>query len=192
MYQGKHIRTPEPKKRRRLRWRKEFLTLCSVIVLLIGVVGGTIAYLVTNTDPVENTFTPAKSDINIPEDFNGEVKKDVKVTNDSEYPVYARATYVAYWVSDAEETKGQILPEVPELTTENINASDWEKIGDYWYCKKILAAGETSPVFITEMTAAKKDGCHLVVDVIAETVQAEPEQAVKDVWGVEPSSFIGQ
>lgn len=186
MYQGKHTRTPEPKKRRRLRWRKEFLTLCSVIVLLIGVVGGTIAYLVTNTDPVENTFTPAKSGIDIPENFDGETKKNVTVRNDSEYPVYARATYVAYWVSDEDNS---VLPEVPTLTGSGINTTDWTYRTEdgYWYYNKILPAGEKTSNFINEFSAEKKDGCHLVIDVIGETVQAEPEQAVKDVWGFVPT-----
>ncbi len=190
MYQGKHIRTPKPKRHRRLRWHKEFLTLCSVLVLLIGVVGGTLAYLVTNTAPVTNTFTPATSGIDIPEDFKGEVKKDVKVENKSDYPVYARATYVAYWVSE----DGSVLPEVPTLTGRGINTTDWTYRTEdgYWYYNKILPAGGTTSNFINEFTAGKKDGCHLVIDVIAETVQAEPKQAVIDVWGVDPSNFIGQ
>ncbi len=190
MYQGKHTnnaahRSSAPRRKRRLRWRKEFVLFCSVVVLLLGVIGGTVAYLVTNTDPVENTFTPATSGIDIPEVFDKETKKDVTVKNKSDYAVYARATYVAYWVSDAD---GSVIPGEPVLTKEQIG-SEWgsQNADGYWYYNQIVPAGATTAPFIVEMTADKIEGRHLVVDVIAETVQAEPEQAVEDVWGFVPT-----
>lgn len=192
MYQGKHMNKAAtrgtPKRHRRLRWRKEFVLVCSVLVLLIGMIGGTLAYLIAGTDPVTNTFTAANPGIEIEETFNKETKENVKVVNDSDYSVYARATYVAYWVSDAEGTSGQVLAEAPQLTDEQIGASWGNQHEDgYWYYSKVLDAKKPSDPFIVKISADKKDNCHLVVDVIMETVQAEPEQAVIDVWGFKPT-----
>ncbi len=183
MYQGKFKN--QPGKHRRLRWRREFVLVCSVLVLFIGMVGSTLAYLTTKTDPVKNTFTPSSIDVTVPENFTDkETKKDVKVKNEGDIPVYARATYVAYWVSD----DGSVLPEVPVLN--KTMGTDWTYREDdgYWYYNKILAAKATSTNFIVSMTANKIEGRHLVVDVIAETVQASPDQAVIDVWGFKPSA----
>ncbi len=175
------------KRKRRLRRRRELLLLCCVAVLLIAV-GGTLAYLVANTGAIENTFTPAKTEIKIEEDFEGEIKKNVTVTNNSDYSVYVRATYVAYWVSDADNTT--VLPGEPELTKKEIGSAWSEQNNDdYWYYNQKLPAGGTTSAFIVEMTADKVEGRHLVVDVIAETVQAEPEQAIKDVWGFVPTTI---
>lgn len=185
MYQGKHVSEPEPRKPRRLRWFKGLVVLCAAVVLLLGVVSGTLAYLTTKTPDVKNTFTPATSGIDIPEGFDKETKKNVKVKNESDYPVYARATYVAYWVSDADNS---VLPGEPTLTP--TMGGDWtyRAADGYWYYNKVLPAEEESTDFIVSMTADKIEGRHLVVDVIMETVQAEPEQAVKDVWDFVPGS----
>ena len=51
-YRGKRAR-------KRTLARPVLLALSLVLVLGLGV-GGTLAYLVTNTDPVTNTFTPGE------------------------------------------------------------------------------------------------------------------------------------
>ncbi len=194
MYHGKYNAKKSPKRCRRLRWRKEIMLLSSIAVLLVGVIGGSLAYLISNSEQVDNALSPAKTGIDIEEKFNKESKENVKVKNTGEYPVYARATYVAYWVSDEEESAGTVLPEIPELTSSF--GSDWTKNGDgYWYYSKILAEGETSSKFIDSMTADKVEGRHLVVDVIMETVQAvgigpNGKTPVEEVWGISANIFI--
>ncbi len=186
MYQGKHIRTLAPKTRRRLRWRQDFALICAIAVLLVGMIGGTVAYLIATTEPVQNTFTPAGSGIEINETFDQVTKTNVTVTNQSDYPVYIRATYVAYWVSD---TDGSILGEAPTLTGSGVNTDNWTFRSEdgYWYYNQIVAASATTSNFINEFSASAKEGYHLVIDVIAESVQAEPQDAVRDVWGFVPT-----
>ena len=89
MYQGEHMnngRTPKARKT---------ATLLVAIVLLLGVaVGTTVAYLIDRTEKIENKFEYAKTDVTVTEDFDGETKSNVKVTNNSNIPVYIRATPV--------------------------------------------------------------------------------------------------
>ncbi len=192
MYQGKHTRkavsSSKPKRRRRPLFRKEFVVLCSVLVLLIGMVGGSLAYLVTNTEDVKNTFTPPTVDVDVTESFDGNVKKNVKFQNTSDFPVYMRATYAAYWVKDGTDDAPVVYPEAPVLTS--TFGSDWgtQKEDGYYYYNKIVAEDAWSTDFIVSMKASNEvEGYHLVVDVIVETVQASPEQAVMDVWGFKPT-----
>lgn len=181
MNNGKYTR------KRRLRWRKEFVLICSIAILLIGMVGGSLAYLFMGTPAVTNTFTAPEIGVTIPEHFDKDVKKDVKVTNSCDFEVYARATYVVYWLDE----NGNVVPTKP---LEDIDytislGGDWNQSGDYWYYSKLLGAGDTSSDFIVLCQETETDNAiayKLVVDVIGEVVQAEPVDAVTELWGVVP------
>lgn len=182
MNNGKYTR------KRRLRWRKEFVLACSIAILLIGMVGGSLAYLFMGTDAVTNTFTAPEIGVTIPETFDKDVKKDVKVTNACDFPVYARATYVVYWLDE----KGNVVPIQPvkDIDYTISIGDDWEQDVDYWYYNKLLGAGKTSSDFIVLCQETKTDNAKaykLVVDVIGEVVQAEPVDAVTELWGLVPS-----
>ena len=195
MYQGKHTKkecTNAPRRKRRLRWNKQFVLLVSVLALMIGMVGGSLAYLVTNTDPVQNTFTAAVPDVTIDEDFKEQTeKKDVKVTNTSDFTAYIRAAYTVYWL----DTAGNIDASVPVgAYTIDINTTDWTEFsGVYYYNKGAVAAGAQTSNFINSCkpTDLAPEGYQLVVDVSAEVVQAVPTQAVKDVWGADAAKLVG-
>lgn len=174
-------------RKRRLRWSKQFVLLASIAAMLVGVIGGTLAYLTTETSEVVNTFTPASGGVDIHEDFDQESKTNVYFTNTGDYPVYMRATYVAY-LKDAD---GNISPIAPPLKVKDINTTDWEERDDgYYYYKESVAAGDPTSNFINEITVEYNDevpeGHYLVVDVIVETVQAEPKQAALELWGYYP------
>ena len=182
MNNGKYTR------KRRLRWRKEFVLLCSIAILLIGMVGGSLAYLFMGTDAVTNTFTAPDIGVTIPEEFNGEKKENVKVTNSCDFPVYARATYVVYWLDE----NGNVVPTKPleDIDYTITLGSDWISNGDYWYYNKLLGARKTSNNFIDICQETDSDNAiayKLVVDVIGEVVQAEPKAAVQELWGFVPS-----
>ena len=184
MYQGKYNNHGK----RRLRWNKQFVLLVSVLTLVLGMVGGSIAYLFTSTAPVQNTFTAAVPDVTIPEDFDKQEKKDVKVTNKSDFRAYVRATYTVYWKG----ADGKIDASVPADACE-INTTDWTYSNGVYYYKGAVEAGGTTNNFIVSCkpTVSAPVGYQLVVDVSAEVVQAEPDQAVIDVWGSEAAKLVG-
>ena len=66
--------------------KRSLVLVVSVLVLLLAVAGGTLAWLTANTGPVVNTFTPAQVSCKVTEDFNGTTKSNVNVENTSESP----------------------------------------------------------------------------------------------------------
>lgn len=160
---------------------KLILLLALVVAVLMGTVGGTVAYLVTSTDPVENTFTPAEVTTEIDEEFDGKVKSNVKITNTGDIPVYVRAKVVGNWC-DAQDN-------IVAPWTDNIsyNETNWKKVGEYWYHKGAVAPNaSTANLFgsYSYKSAEIPDGAdHLVLDVLHQSIQAEPDDAVKSVWG---------
>lgn len=161
-------------RKRRLRWSKQFVLLASVAILLVGVVGGSLAYLLTNTDPVVNTFTPGNVTIEVDEDFNGSVKENVRIENTGNVDAKIRARVVVTWQDD----KGNIYPAQPADTDYTIT---WEMDGwtgpvngVYTHTNPVAPGGQTGVLFTNCKPVADKTpaGYHLVVDVIAEAIQA--------------------
>lgn len=162
---------------RRLRWSKQFVLLASVIVLLVGAIGGSLAYLFTNTDPVVNTFTPGEVKIEINEpNWDGRAKNNVTLTNTGNVPAYIRAMIVVTW----QNAKGEIYHRAPGASDYSVQWSPnggWAGSGNGWYTTtNKIPAGEETPILLTEckpLGAAPEEGYFLVVDVIAEAIQAD-------------------
>lgn len=159
------------------------LSLCLIFALAVGT---TFALLKANTAPVTNTFTAAKSDIEINEDVTGGQKRSIVVKNTGTAVSYVRVKLVMNWVSD-DENNPTISAE-PVGITPVINTTDWflGTDGIYYYKKPVAANnGETTNLLqkpITEPTEGKPDGCHLEVTVLAESIQAAPSAAVEGAW----------
>lgn len=161
-------------------------TLLVAIVLLIGVaVGSTVAYLIDKTTPIENKFEYAKTDVTVTEDFDGKTKSNVQVKNNSNIPVYIRATYVANWV----DKDGNIVTSVPtgygyELT-ENFIANWMNGPGGYYYKYPVQPNGSTEGSLLTcTVTYPANPEYTLNVEILATAIQSEPKDAVEAVWPV--------
>ena len=165
---------------------KRILLLAALVMILTAAIGGTIAYIVTSTTAVENTFTPAKVETEIKETFDGTVKTNVSVKNTGEVAAYIRAAIVVSWKTTTGETYA-IAPGADDYTI-TLNETDWVKIGDYWYCKAPVAVGANTAVLIDECKLKEgvtpPNGYYLSVDVITSAIQAEPTDAVTGAWGV--------
>ncbi len=161
-------------------------TLLVAIVLLLGVaVGTTVAYLIDRTTPIENKFEYAKTDVTVTEELTGTTKSNVQVKNNSNIPVYIRATYVANWVDAA----GNIVTSVPtgygyELT-ENFNANWMNGPGGYYYKYPVQPNDSTEGSLLTcEVTYPANPEYTLNVEILATAIQSEPKDAVEAVWPV--------
>lgn len=182
MYKGKYS---NKKKRRLAPWAA--LALALVLTLSVG---GTIAYLITGTDPVENTFTPAEVSIVIHEngtdgkgEFDHKEKTNVYVENTSQADVYIRAAIVINWQDD----KGNVVAEpVSENDYTMKLGTGWTKneLDGYYYC---TTANQTERNKTSQLiVSCAPNGTpkyHLSVSVLAQAIQAEPDAAVKDAWG---------
>ena len=190
MYQGTYV-----KRRRKSKVRMNRATvLLMAILMLIGVVAGsTVAYLITKTDGVANTFEYGKVSCDVGETFDGTTKKDVYVTNTGNISAYIRATYVINWL----DTDGNIVASVPDGYSYSLTlnpGNKWKKIGDYYYYPDPVAPDHlTDGSLLTCTVEYPQDLANpeytLSVEILATAVQSEPANAISEAWGVTPSSF---
>lgn len=167
------------------RWKRSGILLAAVIVLLAGAVGGTWAFLVAQSEPVQNNFTYAHVRCTIDEKFENGVKSDVQIQNTGDISAYIRARIVVTW-KDASGNVSAVPVENTDYTI-TFNETDWTQQGDYWYCKTAVNPNDFTPELITECkktdNANAPDGYDLSVEILADAIQSEPANAVKEAWG---------
>ena len=181
MYRGKYL---APKRKRRKKLNMFFVAL---VLLFLGAVGGTMAFLLDTTSRVENTFTPAEVKITINENKTDNQKKNIQIKNtktDNAVPVYVRATLVIYW----KDTIDGVLQTIAPPTGGNVQIGevqpDWFSIGDIYYYSKALQPDETTSKMLGDITVTIPEGstAKCYIDVRAEAIQAEPKTAVETAW----------
>lgn len=174
--------------------KKSILLLISVAVLLIGAVGATVAYLTTQTTPIENTFTPAEVGVEVDDDVAGHIKKNVTVRNTKDVPVYVRVAVVANWcdangniMAYGEDASGNpVTPWNEYDKIEEAAGSKWTYHNGYFYYSDVVNANTTVTFFDEYAAPAGPDGAHLEMDIIAQAIQAEPTDAVEEAWDFIP------
>lgn len=170
----------------KLNHKKGILLLAAAMLILVCGVGGTLAYLVTKTGPVQNTFEPAKvaSKVNEPGWNDGNMtKSNVTITNTGDVSAYIRAAIVVTW----QDAAGNTMPGVPVLNRDysiSINTGNgkeaWTEGTDgYYYYNSAVSAGEATSNLITSCTSngtlngTYTDGRRLCVEVIGSAIQSE-------------------
>lgn len=196
MYQGKYSErantAPVRKgtaKRRRLRWGKQFAVLACVAVLLMGFVGSSLAWLMDSTPKVKNEFIPGDVTPEVTEGFDGNVKSDVKIQNTGNVDAYIRAKLVFTWQNKAGEVLG-VAPTSDDYTISWTKEGWVNGPGGYYYYTTPVVPGGSTKVLATgimQVSPNPADGYTLHVEVLAESIQSEPERAVIDAWGWTPS-----
>ena len=186
MYNGSHARA---KKHSRIRMNKLAILFIAVVMLIGAVVGSTVAFLVTKTEPVENKFTYASVSCAVSESFNGATKENVQIKNTGTTDAYIRATYVVNWLNK----DGSIAP-VPQGTTPDgytLSISEnpdnvWTKGTDgYFYYLKPVAPGEfTKDGSLVYCSVVYPENAEytLSVEILATAVQSTPANAVREAW----------
>lgn len=176
---GKYMR------KRNARNRKAITILASLVLILGLAVGGTLAFLTTETPEVVNQFTPSQVTVEVEEEFDGTNKTGVNVTNTSDISVYVRIQLVTYRVNEDGDRIGGTA-EIPAFTLGNgwILGSD----GIYYYTSPVAAGAQPTADLtgsaIVLQSYDDEDGGKQVIEVMAEAIQAEPAAAVIEAWGV--------
>ena len=159
------------------RTAKSSALIIALALILVLAVGGTVAYIFTQTGPVINTFTPADAKITVDEETSDNQKTSITVVNNSTgVPVYIRVALVANMIDKDENVTG--AASVPTFTPGDnwIEGSD----GYYYYTKAVPVGGSTGNLLEKAMTLDE----NMQVVVLADAIQAIPKQAVIDAWGV--------
>ena len=176
---------------KRVMKTKKPVALVALLVLLCCTVAGTLAYLVTNTDPVTNTFTPAEVKTEVTESFvKGEdgklAKSNVQIKNNGNIDAYIRVAVVANWANSAGDVYGGAVPEEKTNYSELKLKTGWIKGADgyYYYTHPVAPKESTTAIFedITQLTDDPAEGYGLQITILADGIQSEPGTTVVSVW----------
>ena len=176
--------------------KKSIVLLIAVALLLTFTVSGTVAYLAAGSGPLTNTFLPTeiKSEVDEKDWQDGKtVKSNVSIKVVGNLKVYVRAAIVVTWQDEA----GNVASIKPVLGTDYALSigSDWTNGNDgFYYLKGAIQATEsginTSELIISCEVKTPLDGYHLVVDVLGQTIQADPSDVVTTAWGTAAAGLV--
>lgn len=172
------------------------------MLLLLATVGTTLAYIFTETKPVENTFNPSKVSCAVVENgyepVSGEIqnisdiKSNVQIKNIGDTDAYIRVAVVVNWASaDGSCVWAQKPADNDYEITYNLNG-DWFDGGDgFYYYSKTISPEELTTILINEAKQLKSapqtpDGIqyYLSIEIVASAIQSTPETVVENHWGV--------
>lgn len=178
-----------------IRWNRSFVVLAALLVLVLGIVGTTLAWLTDKTKDLTNTFEYAKVSCNVEETFENNVKSEVKVKNTGNTDAYIRATYVVTIrdkegniLYDAYETE-KFKNYMADLERRINDDGSWQEGTDgYWYYRlPVPPNGETYKLFRKKIYSAHIEingtGADTYIEILASAVQAMPTNAVTEAWG---------
>lgn len=188
MYHGKYEAKHLQRRRRRRNSRKAGTLLLSLLLVVTLAIGGTVAYLTTHSDPVQNNFTPSFVDCEVTENFDGTTKSNVNVTNTGDTEAYIRVKLVTYRVNDEGQHIGGVAT-IPSFKP-GANWVKYESNGEVYYYYTLPVAPNAQPkadlISSINLTGTYNDadGGKQVIEVMAEAIQRGPVHAVGDSWGV--------
>lgn len=184
-----------------IRWNRSFVVLAALLVLVLGIVGTTLAWLTDATGDLTNTFEYAKVSCQVLEDVNSNKTKktNVRIQNTGNTDAYIRATYVVTY----RDNTGSILYETSfsnegwDVDLSNkINTDSWVRGTDgYWYCKTPVAPGaETPELFKAPINGngtflnhgRSNEQAITYVEILATAIQSQPVNAVNEAWPNNP------
>ena len=191
--------------------KKALALLVSLIVLVAVSVGGTLAYLFTATDPIENTFTPARVSCDVVESFENNIKENVRIQNTGNTDAYIRAAIVVTWKNNAGEVYAVAPVEGVDYTIDlGTNTNDgWNEGNDkfYYFTQAVAPVTECghatnescqnccTGVLINRCIQAEgatvPNGYYLSVEIVASAIQSAPDSVVTDKWSNAKVSVTG-
>lgn len=204
MFKGKQL------KHKPARWIRPRALLVSLLLIVGAAVGGTVAFIVAEDEPVENTFVPSHVTTYVDETVSGTAKTDVKIKNTGDTTAYLRAAVVVTW----QDADGNILGQKPDPGTDYTieyqlsdtqGANCWIEGADgfYYWTSPVLSDDEAADNCSTgvlikrcEAGPSKTVGSStysLTVEILSSGIQSVPTSVVADVWesGIDSVSADG-
>ena len=188
---------------------KKSIIIASVMLLLLATVGTTLAYIFTETKPVENTFNPSKVSCAVVENKGtpvtgsvtntGDIKENVQIKNTGDTDAYIRVAVTVNWMNaDGTRVWAQKPIQNTDYTiTYNLSEDGWFDGGDgfYYYSKAVSPTSPNNLTGILISNAALMSGVtapvgtdgtqyYLSIEIVASAIQSTPETVVAKQWGV--------
>lgn len=188
---------------------KKSIIITSVILLLLVSVGTTLAYVFTETEPVENIFIPSRVSCEVVENGNEPVsgslvnisdsKNNVQIQNTGDTDAYIRVAVTVNWMNaDGTRVWAQKPIQNTDYTiTYNLSEDGWFDGGDgfYYYSKAVSPTSPNNLTGILISNAALMSGVtapvgtdgtpyYLSIEIVASAIQSTPKTVVEEQWGV--------
>lgn len=171
--------------------KKAWLYVACALALILTITAGTAAYLVSQSEKVENEFVPSYVACEVQQTLDGNSKKDINVKNTGNINAYIRATVIINYVDENDESRvWAIAPEQDVDYTIVWGDSGWNKGADgFWYYTSSIEPEAYTEDLIVSVTDLGKSpsGFQLSVKVLATAIQADPVSVVIETWGVTES-----
>lgn len=185
-----------------MKHKKTTILAVSLLAAVFAVSGITLAFLTDSTEEIVNTFTPTSVPIDVVEDFENNVKENVKIQNTSttenDTAAYIRVAVVKNWIdSNGDvvylETDPEGYTQTKEgdyfkLTDANRKVNNWyyHTDGYYYFLKPVEPQGSTDTL-ISQWKIEYPTGAEytLQVEILAQSVQSVPEEAIEDLWNID-------
>lgn len=184
---AKRLQRPQNKR----RWAAVIAVAAAVALASVAV-----AFMLRRAEVKSNYFTPAVVTCAVHEKVNGvevtgsaasgSVKSDITAENTGNTTVFLRLRLSACWVDAKGNTTGTPSVPLPQITLRQ----NWLDGGNgvYYYALPV-EPGQSTTVLCEPMrmgTSVSPTGAAVYqqITVLAEAVQALPEKAAQDAWGV--------
>lgn len=160
MNQGKYLSREARMKIAASRRNRKIALLLSLVVILVGAIGGTMAYFTDYTFSVK-TFTVGQVSCSLSQSGDTYV-----ISNNGTVPMYVRAAVRVNW----ENEDGELHWTTPDATI-SFDSSVWtEQGGCYYYHSPIAANASVTGPSVT-VTEEAPDGYSAKIHVLVEAVQ---------------------
>lgn len=169
--------------------QKTAITIIALTLILAVGVASTLAYIVAETLPLTNVFTPGEIIVTVNDNNTFTVTGDVD-------QVYVRVAVVVNFQNDAGNVYGLAPVSGTHYTVETAEPG-WTQSGEYYYYNTAVNTGVDVPfpVKITDKTAdvdasllPSDANYELTVQYLVTAIQATPGTAVTEAWGFTPSN----
>ncbi|MBR2987259.1 MAG: hypothetical protein IKC63_04495 [Clostridia bacterium] len=167
--------------------KKALVLILSLSLVLILSVGVTAALLISRSEELPNTFVPTFVRCEVLKTAVNGLPEDVSIQNTGDIPAFIRAAIVVNWVLDTDSHL--IHGEAPKNGTDYTltYGTSWQLGSDgYWYYTASVDPTALTDVLLDSVTLHTEapEGYHLAVEILATAIQAEPERAAEEAWGV--------
>ena len=183
--------------------KKIKIRLFTLVLLLCLIIPTAYAYMIQRTEKKENQFEIAIATNEVVEEITGNTKESIKIKNTGNIKIYIRLIIATHW----EDTKGNIVGRQDKNEVNNgnpilsfdYNSQDWIKDGNVYYCKSPIEVDVLTPELLEEGStitlgkiekAVTNNGItviyeyYQVVEIIGESIQANPKTSVIESWNV--------
>lgn len=170
------------------------LRVLLIAALVLGgllLVNKTQAWLLAKTDERANQFTVGKVTHEIEEEFDKTLKTNVKVTNTGNTTAFVRVKIVPQWL---DKTGTNSIGLVAQGTYDiEFNEVDWFEASGFWYYRQPVVSGAKTAVLVKSakpkgQLADEYKGKVFNLEVVTQSVQSSPIDAVTELWGFDPSN----